>query len=87
MSPMLLVLAMGWSWSLYFCLDIVTTAALRSASLSPEQLILDKQAAPPISGDSVACAIYVDNVGLIGTNKAEVDRVAQDVNTEPGLPM
>ena len=80
LSPMVLVLAMGWSWSLHLCQDIVTTAALRCASLSQEQLILDKQAAPPISGDSVACAIYVDNVGLIGTNKAEVNRVARDVN-------
>ncbi|CAK0857511.1 unnamed protein product [Prorocentrum cordatum] len=64
-TPHLEVMAMGWSWALYFCRAMATASALR-AGVPTEAFLLDKKHAPDIAGDKFGAAIYVDNAGVIG---------------------
>ncbi|CAK0883302.1 unnamed protein product [Prorocentrum cordatum] len=44
-TPRLCVLAMGWSWSLYFCQEMVSTATM-SAGFVDSDMLLDKRESP-----------------------------------------
>ncbi|CAK0825147.1 unnamed protein product, partial [Prorocentrum cordatum] len=65
-TPHLEVMAVGWSWALYFCQAMATASALR-AGVPTEAFLLDKKHAPDITGDKFGTAIYVNNAGVIGT--------------------
>ena len=63
--PELDVLAMGFSWSLYFCRHMVKHGP-RAAGIPEDQWSRDRRVAPSLSGQ-VAAATYVDNAGIVGT--------------------
>ena len=75
-SPHLEVLAMGWSWSLYFCQAPVLQSALDSG-LTEEQIVRDRHASPVISKDSTHGAVYVDNGSIVGGSPAPVNRAGR----------
>ena len=77
-TPCLLVLPMGWSWSLYFCQHIVC-GAVAQAGVRTDQLFLDRQPCPNLADQSVGVATYVDNVGVLGTDSAAVNVEARKV--------
>ena len=59
-TPQLLVLPMGWSWSLWFCQTMHEFLFERHGIPSCMQ-IQDRRACPPLKGSDVAGAVYVDN--------------------------
>ncbi|CAK0874830.1 unnamed protein product, partial [Prorocentrum cordatum] len=75
-TPHLEVMAMGWSWALYFCQAMVTASALR-AGVPPSAFLLDKKQAPDVTGDGFGTAIYVDNAGVVGTDDDVVRGMAR----------
>ncbi|CAK0798858.1 unnamed protein product, partial [Prorocentrum cordatum] len=68
-SPLLIVLPMGWNWSLFFCQEMVTQCVQR-AGYPPSRIIEDKRATPSLVGQTAA-AVYVDGVAVIGTQSAQ----------------
>ena len=68
-SPEFLVMAMGFSWSLYFCQRLVENVVL-AAGFSVRQFVYDRQRAPPVAGGEVAFAVYVDGVGALSSDAA-----------------
>ncbi|CAK0901668.1 unnamed protein product, partial [Prorocentrum cordatum] len=75
-SPLLIVLPMGWNWSLVFCQEMVTQCVQR-AGYPPSRIIEDKRATPSLVGQTAA-AVYVDGVAVIGTQSAQT---VQDCRT------
>ncbi|CAK0856032.1 unnamed protein product [Prorocentrum cordatum] len=75
-SPLLIVLPMGWNWSLFFCQEMVTQCVQR-AGYPPSRIIEDKRATPSLVGQTAA-AVYVDGVAVIGTQSAQT---VQDCRT------
>eukprot|EP00438_Fugacium_kawagutii_P030809 Skav229499 [mRNA] locus=scaffold2455:119515:131643:- [translate_table: standard] len=71
--PYLTVLPMGWSWALHLC-QMVMDHAILTAGVLDMQTISDK--GKPVHLESslqLACAGYVDNYAIIGTDAAAVD--------------
>ena len=60
-SPQLQVLAMGFSWALYFCQNTVENC-VRLAGFSEDALLVDRHRAPAMTRDSVCFGVYVDGV-------------------------
>ena len=71
-SPGLEVLAMGFSWALYFCQKMVEERVL-AAGFQDAQRIIDRQLAPTLEEEQCAVATYVDGVAVISTNAAAAD--------------
>ncbi|CAK0807986.1 unnamed protein product, partial [Prorocentrum cordatum] len=67
LSPVLRVLPMGWSWSLYFCQCMVEQAVLDSG-LPPSRLVQDRRAAAGLEEGPLA-AVYVDGVAFLGASE------------------
>ncbi|CAK0838344.1 unnamed protein product [Prorocentrum cordatum] len=68
-SPLLIVLPMGWNWSLFLYQEMVTQCVQR-AGYPPSRIIADKRATPSLVGQTAA-AVYVDGVAVIGTQSAQ----------------
>ena len=64
-SPLLRVLPMGWSWSLYFCQSMVEAAVIQ-AGFPHEDLVRDRHAQKAIDTTCLA-AVYVDGVAVLAT--------------------
>ncbi|CAK0848864.1 unnamed protein product, partial [Prorocentrum cordatum] len=80
-TPRLSVLAMGWSWSLYFCQEMVSTATM-SAGFLDSDMLLDKRESPnfrELELSTTKAAVYVDNVGVFGQDKSSVDNQSHEV--------
>ncbi|CAK0895306.1 unnamed protein product, partial [Prorocentrum cordatum] len=78
-TPRLCVLAMGWSWSLYFCQEMGSTAAMSAVFLDSDML-LDKRDSPnfrELRLSTTKAAVYADNVGVFGQDKSSVDNRSQ----------
>eukprot|EP00974_Lingulodinium_polyedra_P031995 3081051-Lingulodinium_polyedra.AAC.1 len=52
--PRLSVLAMGWSWSVYFCQRAHETILLKSGLVSRSQKICEHRPAPPVTAGALA---------------------------------
>ena len=70
-TPLLLVLAMGFSWALYFCQRLVEACAA-AAGLGDARLLLDRRRPPVMSQSDVLAAIYVDGVCVVGNDEQQV---------------
>ena len=68
-SPLLLVLPMGWSWSLHFCQLAVEQIVLQ-AGFFGEDLVHDRRQVPPLTGRG-AVAVYVDGVAVVHSDRHE----------------
>ena len=66
LSPLLLALAMGFSWSLFFCQRLLESVA-RHAGFKDSQFVTDRERPPDISQGEVALAIYVDGIGVLSS--------------------
>jgi hypothetical protein len=67
-GPRLCVLAMGWSWSLYFCQELLECMVERSGFPRDKQ-IRNRHVVPPIT-TTPAAATYVDGVAVISGQPA-----------------
>ncbi|CAK0841243.1 unnamed protein product, partial [Prorocentrum cordatum] len=76
-SPRLVVLAMGWNWSLFFCQQMVETQVLRSG-LAWERLARDRHPTPALE-EGPAAAVYVDGAAVVGLDYAETLETGQRV--------
>ena len=70
-TPSLLVLAAGWSWSLYFC-QAMLMQGFELAGFRDSQLVLDRVPAPRVDADCTVGAGYVDNAAVVGCSDAAV---------------
>ena len=70
-SPQLQVLAMGFSWALYFCQKMVESC-VRAACFSPETLLMDRHRAPTMTRDSICFGVFVDGVCAVGCDRPKV---------------
>ena len=70
-SPQRQVLAMGFSWALYFCQKMVESCVLASG-LSPDAMLMDRHRAPATSHDSICFGVYVDCVCAVGGDRPKV---------------
>ena len=64
-SPQLQILAMGFSWALYFCQKMVKSCVL-AAGFSLATLLMDRHWAPSMARDSICFGVYVDGVCAVG---------------------
>ena len=72
-SPAPTVLAMGFSWSFYFCQRMVE-ACVENCGISRHQFVRDRQCAPRIDeGEFVGSAVYVDGAAILGCDVDKVD--------------
>ena len=71
-SPALTVLAMGFSWSLYFCQRMVE-ACVENCGISRHQFARDRQPAPRIDEGELSGAVYVDGAAILGIDGDKVD--------------
>ena len=69
-TPRLAVVPMGWSWALFLCQSVHEALALK-AGLGEENRLRDRQPAPHTD---VFHTQYVDNMIIMGTDKAKVER-------------
>ncbi|CAK0812627.1 unnamed protein product, partial [Prorocentrum cordatum] len=76
-SPRLAVLAMGWSWGLFFCRQMVETHVLRSGP-AWERLARGRRPAPALE-EGPAAAVYVDGAAVVGVDYAETMGTGQRV--------
>ena len=77
-SPRLVVLPMGWSWSLHLAQSISVEALLRSGV--PEQnLIVDKRPCPSLASH-VCAAAYVDNFMCVGSSREAVRSTGRKIH-------
>ena len=68
----LCVLALGFSWSLYFCEEMVSTATM-AAGFEESDMLLDKRESPnfrELELTATKAAVYVDSVGVFGQDVA-----------------
>ena len=79
-SPTLVVLPMGWNWSLYFCQCLVE-AEIRRAGVAADRVVHDRHVIPDCQDQPVVAA-YVDGVAAIGNNAAAVDRTIRAVHRQ-----
>ena len=70
-SPQRQVLAMGFSWALYFCQKMVESC-VRFAGFSADALLMDRHRTPAMSRDSICFGVYVDGVCAVGCNRSKV---------------
>ncbi|MCP2504969.1 MAG: hypothetical protein NLN65_06720, partial [Candidatus Poseidoniaceae archaeon] len=79
--PCLKVLPMGWNWSLYFCQSFATNVVARHVPV--QNMILDQRPGVRLSDSTdTAIAVYVDNVGVGGTDQATVNSMLSKLNNE-----
>eukprot|EP00959_Pyramimonas_sp_CCMP1952_P323347 6766242-Pyramimonas_sp.AAC.1 len=64
-APLLQVLPMGWSWSLYFCQRLLQITVLRSG-IDTGPLIKDRHAPLQVRTSSTQPGVYVDSVCIVG---------------------
>ena len=65
--PQLQVLAMGFSWALYFCQKMVESCVWASGFReSPDTLLMDRHRAPAMTRDSICFEVCVDGVCAVG---------------------
>ncbi|CAK0842468.1 unnamed protein product, partial [Prorocentrum cordatum] len=64
-SPLLQVLPMGWSWSLYFCQRLLETTVLRSG-IDTGPLVMDRHAPLQVRTSPTQPGVYVDDVCVVG---------------------
>jgi len=81
LSPKLLVLAMGFSGSLYFCQRMVERCVVRSG-IPERQLLLDRRTAPCLLSGKVGGGVYVDGVAVFGTDEHKVEQACAAVRVE-----
>ena len=74
-TPRLLVLPMGWSWSLWLCQSVHERAG-ELGGLSDSTPILDKKTPVPLDSHDSQHAIYVDNFLVLGHDPHVVQSVA-----------
>ena len=80
-TPRLLVLAMGWSWSLFFCQRMVEDAVV-AAGFPAADLIRGRHSCRPLE-EGPLVAVYVDGVAVLATTTAEADRLCERVDSIP----
>ena len=68
---------MGWSWSLYFCHDVLTECMLAAEGrrgvprgIAEQGVLRDHRAPPRLADNGVILAPYVDNANYITCNAA-----------------
>ncbi|CAK0822951.1 unnamed protein product, partial [Prorocentrum cordatum] len=81
-SPLLQVLPMGWSWSLYSCQRLLDTAVLRS-EIDAGPLIKGLHAPLQVRTSSTQPGVCVDNVCIVG---GDGDRCVADCSAVVGKP-
>ena len=72
-SPQLQVLAVGFSWALYFCQKMVESC-VRIAGFSADALLMDRHRSPLMSRDLICFGVYVDGVCAVGFPFRHEDR-------------
>ena len=72
LSPILLVLPMGFSWSLYFGQRMVEESALAGGAL-PGDFVVDRRVPPEVRGGKPWVGVYVDGAAAVGTDLEAVD--------------
>ena len=70
-SPQLQVLAVGFSWALFFCQKMVESC-VRLAGFSADALLMDRHRSPLMSRDLICFGVYVDGVCAVGCNRSKV---------------
>ncbi len=63
--PELLVLPMGWTWSLWYC-QTMHEHLLAHHGIPRDIQVQDRKALAPLSGSEICGAIYVDNFMVVG---------------------
>ena len=74
-------MAMGWSWGMHVCHEILTSVLERTAT-SQDSLLLDKVAAPILRTGDTASGPYVDNANVMGIGAGSVSRRLKAVTDE-----
>ena len=69
-SLQLQVLAMGFSWPLYFCQKM--SRVVYWQPVSRRTLLIDRHRAPSVARDSICFGVYVDGVCAAGCDRPEV---------------
>ena len=88
--PCLVVLPMGWSWSLHIC-QAVLMQAIRESGFRPGEIVGDRAPAPRLGPNSARAVMgYVDNFGVLATSaeasKTGADKI-RDTLAAKGLPV
>ena len=75
---------MGWSCRLHLCQLFTSTVCSRI--VHPSRMILDKYPGLQLNKNSaecaIACAAYVDNVGIAGTDPKTIDSTSNAIQAE-----
>ena len=89
--PELLVLPMGWSWSLHMCQSVLNHALVRASFPASRQISDGSVSAVIVQPDGNISAGYVDNFAVLGADRALVkqkrDAICNVLRDEMGLPV
>ena len=80
--PLLSVLPMGWSWSVYFCQCCHENVLIRAGVARPDRELMDFTVTPSLKGGEPVWMGYVDNSIIGGTDSARVERMRQLCDAE-----
>ncbi|CAK0804444.1 unnamed protein product [Prorocentrum cordatum] len=78
LSPHLEAMAMGWSWALHFCQQMVV-ASVQKVGIPAGQFFRGKRPSPDLTDAMVAAAVYVDNAIVTGTDEKRATVTADAV--------
>ena len=81
-TPVCAVLALGCSWALHFCQAHVNIA-LRTG-LGRHRLLFDKTPAPLLSDAEPAVSVYVDNGGILSTQRGKANTLRRQLERKLG---
>ena len=82
-TPVCAVLPMGCSWALHFCQQAHVNIALRTG-LGRHRLLFDKTPAPLWSDAEPAVSVYVDNGGILSTQRGKANTLRRQLERKLG---
>ncbi|CAK0817364.1 unnamed protein product [Prorocentrum cordatum] len=77
-SPLLAVLPIGWSWSLYFCQALAVHQVV-AAGIRANRIIQDRRVVPDVS-ETAGVAVHVDGAAAIGCDPVSVSTTIEQVH-------
>ena len=82
-TPVCAVLPVGCSWALHFCQQAHVNIALRTG-LGRHRLLFDKTPAPLLSDAEPAVFVYVDNGGILSTQRGKANTLRRQLERKLG---
>ena len=79
LRPVIRTVPMGWSWAVYFVQQAHEFLVDRALSLPPEVRVREGLMRKPLGAQECAHVAYLDNFGVLGPSKSQVELVVEQV--------